>query len=101
MDSTVLIIGSCLVAMTLANLATTFRLLQAMGDMSLKLLADRNTEAATMVADHVERRAKTQRVTSEAETPQAPLDDGFQGWGEQFARDINTPFEHGGNGQVR
>lgn len=89
----VLILGACLVAMTLANLATTFRLLQALGDMSLKVLADKNRDAAVMVAEHVERTAPaTQRVTPERP---ATLDDGYQQWSEDFAKDMNAPFDHG------
>lgn len=94
MDAMVLILGACLVAMTLANLATTFRLLQALGDMSLKLLADKNRDAAVMVAEHVERTAPPppQRVTPPERTT---LDDGYQQWSEEFAKDLNAPFDHG------
>lgn len=95
----VLILGACLVAMTLANLATTFRLLQALGDMSLKVLADKNREAAVMVAEHQERLDPTpQRVNPPRP---ATLDDGYQQWSEEFAKDLGAPFDHGPNGAGR
>lgn len=95
----VVILGACLVAMTLANLATTFRVLQALGDMSLKVLADKNRDAAVMVAEHEERVSPvTQRVAPERP---ATLDDGYQQWSEEFAKDLGAPFDHGPNGAGR
>ena len=104
MDATVFILGACLVAMVLANLVTTFKVLAVLGDMSLKVLASENHDAAALVSDHAVRMKAPQRVKrAPAAEPEPSADMAglpFQEWSAEFARDINTPFE-GGNGTHR
>ncbi len=86
MDIAILVLAVALLASVFANVVALFAAFSVAKDTTLKLTALRSVDAAEVV--------EPRRPRRKGRPDQQPsLFDENQGWGTQFAHDLNQPFD--------